>query len=504
MKFKRILTLGLALVMAIGTVGCQPSTPVDKPTQTVLAETHGPLSEKILADIKTQPEIGTLAKTLKDGLADAQPEDADSAVLLYVKYADSMASKLAGKLIYTTAEFSEKFNTVFSQEFNQTWNEEKIDSISDPDVKAIFVSLSDALYKVDSYGQYFGPVVNYQKVSELPGISKELRKYYQSIASLYSLSRLANQIQGLDYASTAEYAAAIEDSYNQTSDLTLKESSATVLRFALNLYYTGTEGSSPFDFDNNTLKAGFVEATKEVIKKYPNYHIAKLGKQFLDTFEANDQRLSTDFADIVINYKRFGFDSDLSITTNKTIKENDYYEIIPVVGGFKDKAISEKIASTIEATVGKIKENVAWEKTEKTNYHLSYLVDFANEKYLSLQLSGVSYNQENSKNLYDNQCLLFDVKTGEAITLKDIFKADYEANIAKIKELVKKDIVENQQLNYKTSKDIVIEDNVLLDQNYMMVILKKGSYSDEQPYDIVSYINYSDLLSTFDMNAYLR
>lgn len=504
MKLKRILALGLAIVMAIGTAGCQTTTNVEKPSQTVLAETHGPLSEKILADIKTQPEIGTLAKTLKDGLNSAEPKDADSAVLLYVKYADSMASSLAGKLIYTTAEFSEKFNTVFSQDFNQTWNEEKISKISDPDVKAIFVNLNDAFYKVDSYGQYFGPVVNYQKVSELPSISKELRTYYQSVASLYSLSRLANQIQGLDYASAAQYAAAIEDSYKNTTDLTLKESSASVLRFALNLYYTGTEGSSPFDFDNNTLKAGFVEATKEVIKKYPNYHIAKLGKQFLDTFEANNQKLSTDFADIVINYKKFGFDSDLSITSNKNIKDSNYYEIVPVVGGFKDKAVSEKIASTIEATVGKIKENVSWDKTEKTNYHLSYIVDFANEKYLSLQLSGVSYNQENSKNLYDNQCLLFDVKTGESITLKDIFKEDYDANIAKIKELVKKDIIEKQQLNYKTTKEIVIDSNVLIDQNYMMVILKKGSYSDEQPYDIVSYVNYSELLSSFDMNAYLR
>lgn len=505
MKFKQLAVLGLAVALTFSLAGCQQTgTVTDNSNQVVLTDTHGTLSEAVKAKIKEKPEIGELSKLLKDGLASAKAEDADSAVLLYVRYADSMASELASKMIYTTPEFSEKFNTVFSQEFNASWDEAKINSIADQEVKAVFNQLNDAYFKVDSYGDYFGPVVNYQKIAELPGISDTVKGYYRNVSSLYSLSRLASQLQGLDYMATAQYSAAMEDIYNNAKDITLKEGAESMLRFSLNLYYTGSETSSPFDFEKNVLKEAFVSNTKEVIKKYPKYHVGLLGQEFLDLSDKNNGQLSTDFADIVINYKKFGFNSNLTVTSNKIIKEPNYFEIIPVFSGFKDASVTEKIASEIETTVGSIKEVVQWDKSENTNYHLSYLVDFANEKYLSLQLSGVSYNQENSTNLYDNECLLFDVQTGEKITLKDIFKDDYDVNMKRIKELVLKDIVEKQQLSYKTTKDIVIEDNVLIDQNYMMVILKKGAYSDEQQYDIVSYVTYSDLLDTFDMNSYLR
>lgn len=505
MKFKQLAILGLAIAVSFGAVGCSNTAkvPTDQ-NQVVLADTHGPLSEQIKEKIKTKPEIGDLAKVLKDGLAAAKPEDADSAVLLYVRYADSISSELAGKMIYTTAEFSERFNTVFSQDFNASWDEAKIAAISDQEIKTVFTSLNDALFKIDSYGEYFGPVVNYQKIAELPNISESLATYYKNVSAMYSLSRLASQLQGLDYLAAAQYSAAMEDTYKNAKDITLKEGAESMLRFSLNLYYTGSESTSPFDFEKNALKESFISNTKEVIKKYPDYHVGLLGQEFLDLYEKNNNQLSTDFADVVINYKKFGFDSDLSITSNKVIKEPNYFEIIPVFSGFKDAAVTEKIANEVATAVGTIKETVQWEKTENTNYHLSYLVDFANEKYLSLQLSGVSYNQENSTNLYDNVCLLFDVKTGERITLKDIFKEDYDVNMKLIKDLVIKDIVENQKLTYKTTKDLVINDNVLLDQNYMMVVLKKGAYSDEQQYDIVSYVNYSDLFGTFDMNAYLR
>ncbi len=503
MKTKKWLALGLAIAMTLSTTACQGPNSQGNQT-TVLAETHGALSEKIKAAVKTQPDMVELSKTLTEGLTSANEADADSAVLLYVRYADSMSSHLAGSLIYKSVEFSEKFNSVYNQEFNGTWDEQKIEKITDPEVKKVFEDLSKSYYKIDSYGEYFGPIVNYQKISELPGISKDLRTYYQTVSSLYSLGRLANQIQGLDYAVAAQYAATLEDLYKNAKDITLKEESESMIRYALNLYYTGTEGSTPFDFEKNMLKQGFVDATKEVVKKYPNYQVGKLGKIFLDLSEENGGKLTTDYADVVINYKKFGFDSPYEVTSKKVIKEPNYFEITPVITGFSDKAVGEKMASEIEKTIGKIKDTIQWEKSEKTNYHLSYIVDFASEKYLSLQISGVSYNQDNSTNLYDNESLLFDMKTGTRITLKDVFKDHYDANIAKIKSLVQKDITENQQLNYKTTKELVIEDNVLLDDKYMMVVLKKGTYSDEQQYDIISYVNYADLLDTFDMSDYLR
>ena len=277
-----------------------------------------------------------------------------------------------------------------------------------------------------------------------------------------------------------------------------------MLSFALNLYFTGTDGSSPFDFEKKTLVEGFVNATKESNAKYGDYHIGKLGKAFLKLSDDNDGQLTSEFADLVINYKKFGFDSEKAVKSNTVSRGQDYFEITPVFSGF-DPTAEEKIATEIATAVGQIKESVRWEKTENTNYHLSYIVDFANEHYFSLQLSGVSYNQENSTNLYDNISMIFNSKTGERISLKEIFKDDYETYIKQIKTLVLKDITETQKLDFKTTKEIVIDDsNLLLDANYLMVTLKKGTYSDEQQYDIVSYVKYSDLLDTFDMENYLR
>lgn len=504
MKFKQLAILGLAVIMAVGTTGCHPNGVEPTPQSNVLTDTHGELSEKIKTMIHSKAELTTLSKALTDGLPNAQAEDADSAVLLYVKYADSKSADLAGKLIYSTPEISDKFNKIFSEDFNYQWNEEKIDSIADQEIKAMFSDLKNAYMKIDAYGEYLGPVVNYQKIATLPGISETLKSYYNNVAGLYSTGRLANQLQGLDYMATAQYAAFMEDLLKTAKDLTLKESASSMLSFALSLYYSGTEGSSPFDFEKKTLSATFVSATQEVIKKYPDYHVGKLGQEFLDLSDANNGQLNSDFADLIINYKKFGYDSKKSVKSNKVVKEPDYFEITPVFSGFDNPSAEEKIASEIASAVGQIKETIQWEKTEKTNYHLSYIVDFANDHYFSLQLSGVSYNQGNSTNLYDNISMIFNAETGERITLKEIFKDDYDQNMKRIKELVLKDITEVQKLTFKTTKDIVIDNNVLIDANYLMVNLKKGSYSDEQQYDIVSYVLYSDLLDTFDMNAYLR
>jgi hypothetical protein len=504
MKFKQLAILGLAIAIAAGTIGCQIGGNNTPSSQVELKETHGVLSEKVNELIHTQAELSVIAKTIETGISSAESPDADSAVLLYVKYADSKSGELASKTLYSTPEISEKFYKVFGEEFKYQWDERKIGSISDNDLKIIFNDLNKAYMKVEVNGQYLGPAVNYQKISELPNLSEAVRKFYLNVDGLYSTGRLANQLKGLDYAATAQYAAVMEDTYMNAEDLTLKESASSMLSFALNLYYTGTEGSSPFDFEKKTLSESFVTSTKEVIKKYDKYHIGILGKQYLEMSDANNGELTSDFADLVINYKKFGFDSKKSVTSNKVVKEPNYFEITPVFTGFENHSIEEKVANEIATAVGQIKETVKWEKTEKTNYHLSYIVDYASDTYFSLQLSGVSYNQENSVNLYDNVSLIFDSKTGEKITLKDIFKEDYDKNMKKVKELVLKDINENQKLTFKTTKDIVIDNNVMLDPNYLMVTFKKGSYSDEQQYDIVTYVPYSQLLDTFDMNAYLR
>lgn len=503
MKLKQLTILGLAIILATSTTACQLGA--DKnPTQIELKETHGALSEKVYSMIHSQSDIRSIAETLSKEIEGAAPADADSAVLLYARYADSKSSELATEWLYKTPELSDKFYTVYGSEFNFQWNETKIGSISDNEVKTIFNDLNNAYMRIDTYGQYLGPVVNYQKLGELPNVSDDVKQFFLNMSGLYTTGRLANQLKGLDYAATAQYAAAIEDTYNKANDLTLKEYAAATLSFALNLYYTGTEGSSPFDLEKKTLTDSFVAATQDVVKKYEKYHIGKLGKDFLALSDASNGELNSDFADLVINYKKFGFDSKKTITSAKNIKDPNLFEITPVFSGFDNKSAEEKIAKEIDAAVTQIKSNVQWEKTEKTNYHLSYIVDYASDTYFSLQLSGVSYNQENSVNLYDNVSLIFDSKTGERITLKEIFKEDYDKNMKRIKALVLQDIIEKQKLEFKTTKELVIEDNVLIDPNYLMVTFKKGSYSDEQQYDIVSYVPYSSLLDTFDMNVYLR
>ncbi len=503
MKFKKLAILGLAIVMATSTTACQlgGKTPIE---QVQLKETHGALSEKVYSLIHSQADIRSIADAITSGIDSAEQADADSSVLLYVKYADSKSTELANQWLFKTPELSDKFYKIFGEEFKYQWHEDQIGSISDNEIKTVFNDLNKAYMKIDVYGQYLGPAVNYQKISELPNLSSDVKNYLTNISGLYSIGRLANQLKGLDYLAAAQYAAAIEDAYNNAQDLTLKEAAASNLAFALNLYYTGTEGSSPFDFEKKTLSESFVVSTKEVIKKYEKYHIGKLGKEFMALSDANNGDLNSDFADLVINYKKFGFDSKKAVTSNKNIKEPNYFEITPVFSGFDDKTVEDKIAKSIDSAVAQIKESVQWDKTEKTNYHLSYIVDYASDTYFSLQLSGVSYNQENSVNLYDNVSMIFDSKTGERVTLKDIFKDDYEKNMKRVKELALQDIVDKQKLEFKTTKELVIDNNVMIDPNYLMISFKKGSYSDEQQYDIVSYVTYTDLLDTFDMNDYLR
>lgn len=504
MKLKTFAALGLAVLMTFNLAACQSVTDTPSVQKETLKATHGALSEEVKKLTRSKADVETISNALRDGLENTSSEDADSAVLLYVKYADSKSSELAGEMLYASTEMSDRFYKIFGDHFQNKWDEALIDTVSDQEIKNKFLRLKNSYMKIDVYGEYMGPVVDYKKISELPNLSKDVRTFYQNVSGLYTTGRMANELQGLDYSATAQYAAAMEDTYKNAKDLTLYESAQTMLTFALNLYFTGTEGSSPFNFEKKTLEESFMAATKENNDKYADYHIGKLGKAFLKLSDDNDGQLTSDFADLVINYKKFGFDSEKSVSTNKVSKDPNYFEMTPVFSGFELTA-EEKIASEIATAVADIKEAVKWDETENTNYHLSYIIDFANDYYFSLQLSGVSYNQENSTNLYDTVSMIFDSTTGERIDLKTIFKDKSDAYLKEIKALVLKDVVETQKLDFKTTKEIKLTDsNVLIDPNYLMVTLKKGSYSDEQQYDIVSYVKYSDLLNTFDMESYLR
>lgn len=504
MKLKSMIALGLAIFMTFSLTACQPVGENPSVKKEVLSDTHGTLSEEVKKLTHTKADVETISKLIREGIEDTSSEDADSAVLLYVKYADSKSSELAGEMLYASTEMSDRFYKIFGDHFQNKWNEALIDTVSDQEIKNKFLRLKNSYMKIDVYGEYMGPVVDYKKISELPNLSKDVRTFYQNVSGLYTTGRMANELQGLDYSATAQYAAAMEDTFKTAKDLTLYESAQTMITFALNLYFTGTEGSSPFDFEKKTLEESFIAATKENNDKYADYHIGKLGKAFLKLSDDNDGQLTSDFADLVINYKKFGFNSEKSVSTNKVSKNPNFFEITPVFSGF-EPAAEENIANEIAAAVGQIKETVKWDETENTNYHLSYIIDFANDHYFSLQLSGVSYNQENSINLYDTVNMIFDSTTGERIDLKAIFKDKSDVYMKEIEALVLKDIVDTQKLDFKTTKDIKLTNsNVLLDPNYFMVTLKKGSYSDEQQYDIVSYVKYSDLLNTFDMESYLR
>ncbi len=503
-EFQKIALLGLVVIMTFSLTACNPHGEKSPAQTVVLKDTHGTLSEEVKKLTHSKADVETIAKTIKDGLEKTTTEDADSAVLIYVKYADSKSSEMAGEMLYASTEMSDRFYKIFGEHFQNNWNEDLIATVTDQEIKDKFIRLQNSYMKIDAYGEYMGPVVDYKKISELPNLSKEVKTFYQNVSGLFTTGRMASDLQGLDYSATAQYAAAMEDTYKGAKDLTLYESAQSMLSYALNLYFTGTDGSSPFDFEKKTLAENFVTATRENNDKYPDYHIGKLGKAFLKLSDDNDGQLTSEFADLVINYKKFGFDSEKSVNSNKVAKNANYFEITPIFSGFGTTA-EEKIANEISSAVGQIKENVKWEETENTNYHLSYIIDFANDHYFSLQLSGVSYNQENSTNLYDNISMIFDSTTGDRINLKTIFKDNYDTYMNEIKALVLKDIVETQKLDFKTTKEILLNDsNVLLDPNYLMVTLKKGSYSDEQQYDIVCYVKYSDLLNTFDMEDYLR
>lgn len=503
---KKSLLGFLAAVVIISASACTPivKEPEPKPNVKMLSVINGPLSKEIDTLIRSKTPLVELGKTLNSKLGSASTDDADSALLLYARYAETESQNMISDLIYSNPETTDKFYKIYGETFNYTWDETLINTIQDQEMKSILRTFDDSYLKVQQYGDYIGPMVNYDKLSKASSISESLKTFYTNVETLYNTTKSATQITGLNYNQVAILSTNIEDIFKSSTQPLLKDFSESMLTYSLNSYYVGTENSSPFDYDKKTLSDAFLKAAEINNKQFADYHLGKLGKLYLDMAKKNNNELTIEYADLVMNYKKFGFDSNKAVTSVKNVKGKEYIEMYPQFDQFEDEAIEEMINKDVVRHVEKLKETIQWSKTKNTNYNISFIVDFANENYLSLQLYASSFNSDTSVNLYDNKALTYNLKTGKAVTLKDIFKEDYENNVAAIKALVEKDIIETQKLDYKVVKTYDILDNVVLDKNYLIVVLKKGIYSDEQKYDINSYVKYGDLLPTFDMMSYLN
>ena len=221
MKFKPLALLGLAIVMTLSLTACGPTTEKPPVETVVLKDTHGNLSEQVKSLTHSKADVETISKLIKEGIEKTSSEDADSAVLLYVKYADSKSAELASEMLYASTEMSDRFYKIFGDHFQNKWNEALIPTVDDQEIREKFMRLQNSYMKIDVYGDYMGPVVDYKKISELPNLSPQVKAFYQNVSGLYTTGRMANELQGLDYGATAQYAAYFEEVYKKAEDLTL-------------------------------------------------------------------------------------------------------------------------------------------------------------------------------------------------------------------------------------------------------------------------------------------
>ncbi|MGB3368919.1 MAG: hypothetical protein WBA54_15585, partial [Acidaminobacteraceae bacterium] len=386
---------------------------------------------------------------------------------------------------------------VYATEFNYIWDINKIDALEDLQLKAFLDEIARSYYKINTHKNYLDVDIDYNRLGEIDNISNELTTFID-INKRKRMILLNASIQGeIDYKSLRDNIIELEDFLNVYPGSELLLEAESLYKSLISMYFIGSDGLDPFDYENKKFKDSFFDITLDTSLNFPMTMLSDISIDFLNQIDNKNSFKNIDYVSLISNYRKMGLKNKNTILPIISEKNDTSSVVYPQFSLFENKDAQDIINNKVESEIQSIKDNLNWTYDDKTTYNISYFVNYGSYKYISMQLSGSSYNRDNKETLTFQKNLNFNINSGETIKLSDIFGITFNEYNEKLTALIKaSDDIDSSKLS---SFDILTKEPDFMISNLSLVVyFEKGEYDFNDKYPVYIYISQRELGDLLD------
>ena len=382
------------------------------------------------------------------------------------------------------------FNEIYASNFNYVWNIENIKNIEDEGIRIFLSKIASSYYKVETHKNYLDVDLDYNRLSKLDNLSDELKRYIQININKREILLSSSAKGELDYKSLRDNIILLEEFFVDYPESEISFEAEALYKNLLTMFFIGSDGLDPFDYDKKNFKDSFFNVLVDTSINFSSTMIADLSNKFLNELDYKNEYKNIDYVSLISNFRKMGLqnaNSIRSITSEKTDNSNIIY---PSFENFKDKKVEEKINNTIVSALNSMKAELKWKSDPNTKYNISYFINYGSYKYISLQLTGSSYNRENKENFTVQKNLNFALDRGQEISLSDLLGIEFSQYKDELSQL----IIKHSDIPFKTlssCEGLTSEPDFMISNLSLVLYFKPGQYNFDEEYPVYVYLNQS-------------
>lgn len=495
-RFSKFFLTLLILSAAALIWACENTDPSGSSTETPgeeIREELGPLElseeEKALYALMTSDSgLDAVTEAWQQALkATEDPAVKDRLTSRWIDFAKYRTSALSQALYSESGDTGSPLFVIYNTLFERQWDPALIQEIEDPELRRYFEVLDRSFMRMVEYGEYVGPGFDFERLSKLNTLSKDFQSYFALSEQYYSFLAESYQTGLIPYNAYSDYLLKLEDTLDATASPYTIAHLEPLLRWSYGMFFSGTMGSGPFNYETNTLDPDFEDLLKSVVERQPESGLAALATQVMNLPAGTDESEYA-YVDAVQNFRRFGHASPKGIRTVYHYQHPVFYESRPELYGFEDPQVMETLSANLNDLLDQLKTQVQWGKNPSASYNLGYHLEFANDRWASFQLAASSYDPDTGTNLNFNEAAVFDLTTGARVTLNEFLGDDSGTSADLIETLLLEQAREYMTLPEDLEVDL--SQRFSLGEDYLLAMLPPKTLSEEQAYDLFVDLRY--------------
>lgn len=499
------LLFSLLALLILGTSAllgaCEATPPEEVEVEAPEPSAEAALEEALYDLMAGDAELDVVTAAWLKALEATEDEQAkDRITSRWFDHAKYQTSVLSRALYSDNGDTGSPLFDVYNTLFERQWDAAKIKDIEDPALRRYFEVLDQSYMRMVEYGEYVGPGFDFDRLSNLSALADGFKTYFSLSASYYGFLAESYQTGLLPYNAFVDYTLKVEEALEASTSLYQTVYFEPLLRSSYSMLFSGTMGSGPFNYETNTLNPEFEDLLKSVIERAPDSGLAELASKVIALPDGTDASEYA-YVDAVQNFRRFGFDSPKGIKAIYNYKHPTFYESRPELYGFEDTAVMSAMEGNLNLIMEQLKEKVAWGQNPKASYNLGFYLEFANDRWASFQLAASSFDPETEVNVNYNEPAVFDLTTGERVTL-DEFLADPSGAAADKLEVI---LIEQakQYMDLPSTVQVDMSRRFSLGEDYILAMLPPKTLSEAQAYDLFVDVRYGLAFPEVDIRARL-
>ncbi|MDK9711966.1 hypothetical protein [Acidaminobacter sp.] len=496
-------SLLILLILSISALlgACKATPPEEVEVEAPEPSADTVLEEALYNLMAEDAELDVVTAAWLKALEAAEDEQAkDRLTSRWFDHAKYKTSVLSRALYSEDGDMGSPLFDVYNTLFERQWDAAKIKDIEDPALRRYFEVLDQSYMRMVEYGEYVGPGFDFDRLSKLSALADGFKTYFSLSSSYYGFLTESYQTGLLPYNAFVDYTLKVEEALEASASPYQTVYLEPLLRWSYSMLFSGTMGSGPFNYETNTLNPEFEDLLKGAIERAPDSGLAELASKVIDLPDGSDASEYA-YVDAVQNFRRFGFDSPKGIKAIYNYKHPTFYESRPELFGFEDPQVMAALEGNLNATMEELKEKVAWGQNPKASYNLGFYLEFANDRWASFQLAASSFDPETEVNVNYNEPAVFDLTTGERVTL-DEFLGDPSGAAADKLEAI---LIEQakQYMDLPSTVQVDLSQRFSLGEDYILAMLLPKTLSEAQAYDMFVDVRYGLAFPEVDVRARL-